>query len=126
MPAVLTGALDLGQDSVRRLVLASLAAADQGRRAAYTVFVLTAASGAALKALENLMATTRFSHPFVDRFLNEGEAKGSMLLRFLAARGFDVPDSLRERVLSCTDLTQLDKWGDRAATAASVEDVFSA
>jgi hypothetical protein len=122
--AVLTGVLDLGQDSVRRLVLASLAVADESRRAAYTVFVLTAASGAALQALENLMATTQFSHPFVDRFLAEGEAR--MILRVLEARGLQVPDEIRERVLSCTDLAQLDQWGDRAVTAATVEDVFKA
>jgi hypothetical protein len=126
--AVLTGALDLGQDSARRLVLASLAAADESRRAAYTVFVLTAASGAALQALENLMATAKFSHPFVDRFLDEGRAEGEarMILRVLAVRGLQVPDDVRERVLSCTDLAQLDRWGDRAVTAATVEDVFSA
>jgi hypothetical protein len=125
--AVLTGALDLGEDSARRLVLASLAAADESRRAAYTVFVLTVASGAALQALEALMATTQFSHPFVDRFLAEGEAKGEarMVLRVLAARGLQLPDEVRERVLSCTDTAQLEAWGDRAATADTLDDVFS-
>jgi hypothetical protein len=48
-----------------------------------------------------------------------------MLLRVLAARGFDVPGQVRERVLSCTDLQQLESWGDRAVTAASLDDVFS-
>jgi hypothetical protein len=47
--AVLTGALDLGQDSARRLVLASLASLDESRRASYTVFVLNAASAAACR-----------------------------------------------------------------------------
>jgi hypothetical protein len=74
------------------------------------------------------MATTQFSHPFIDRFLAEGEAKGEaqMILRVMAARGLRVPDEVRERVLSCTDMSQLAKWGDRAATAGSVEDVFGA
>lgn len=98
--------------------------ADESRRAAYTVFVLTAASGAALQALENLMATTQFSHPFVDRLLAQGEAR--MILRVLEARGLQVPDEIRERVLSCDDSTQLEIWGYRAATAGSVDDVFKA
>lgn len=137
--AVLTGALDLDQDNARRLVLASLASADESRRTAYTVFVLNAASAAAQDALENLMATTQFSHPFIDKYIAEGKAKGKaeglaegeakgearMVLRVLAARGLEVPEEIRQRVLSCADTAQLETWGDRAATAASVEEVFS-
>jgi hypothetical protein len=148
--AVLTGALDLEQDSVRHLVLDCLARVDDSKRRSYTIFVLNAASAAAQQALEELMATTKFSHPFIDRLEAEGlargeaigeargeaigeargeaigEAKGEaqMILRVLAARGLQAPDELRERVLSCTDTAQLEAWGDRAATAASVEDVF--
>jgi hypothetical protein len=124
--AVLTGALDLDRDEVRRLVLASLASADESRRTAYTVFVLNAASAAAQQALEDLMATTQFSHPFIDHIEARGEARGEarMILRFLSARGLQVTDEVRERVLSCTDTAQLEVWGDRAATAASAEDIF--
>jgi hypothetical protein len=62
----------------------------------------------------------------LDRVKAEGEAKGEadMLLRVLAARGFDVPCPVREQVLSCTDLGQLESWGDKAVTAASLDDVF--
>jgi hypothetical protein len=136
--AVLTGALDLGQDSVRRLVLAKLASLDEGRLKAYTVFVLSAASESARQALEALM-TTKFKDPFVDRLLAEGEAKGKaegeakgkaegearMILRVLTARGLHVPAEIRQQVLSCADLSQLETWGDRAATAATVDDVFA-
>jgi flagellar biosynthesis/type III secretory pathway protein FliH len=147
---VLTGALDLNQDSVRRQVLASLAGLDEDRRKIYTVFILTAASPQAQDALEELMTTTEFHHPFVDRLLAEGEAKGlaegeakglaegeakgeakgqakgeaQMILRILAARGLQPPAAIRERVLACTDTSQLETWGDRAATANTIEDVF--
>jgi hypothetical protein len=47
-----------------------------------------------------------------------------MHLRFLAARGFEIPDDIRERVQSCLDTTQLEDWGAWAATAASLEDIF--
>jgi hypothetical protein len=144
--AVLTGALDLGQDSTRRLVLARLADLDASRLATYTVFVLNAASEPARQALEALM-TTKFKDTFVDRLLAEGEARGKaegeaegeargkaegeaqgearMILRVLAARGLKVPADIRQRVLSCADTGQLEAWGDRAATAASLDEVFS-
>ncbi len=136
--AVLTGALDLGQDSTRRLVLARLADLDASRLATCTVFVLNAASESARQALEALM-TTKFKDTFVDRLLAEGEARGKaegeakgeaqgearMILRVLAARGLKVPAEIRQRVLSCDDTGQLEAWGDRAATAASLDEVFS-
>jgi predicted transposase YdaD len=82
--------------------------------------------------------TTKFKDTFVDRLLAEGEAKGRVegeakgraegeariILRVLAARGLEVPAKVREQVLSCTDASQLETWADRAATAASVEEVF--
>ena len=76
--------------------------------------------------MEALM-TTAFKDDFIDRIEAKGRAEGEagMLLRVLAARGFEVPGHVRERVLSCTDLGQLESWGDRAATAASLDEVFS-
>jgi hypothetical protein len=123
--AVLTGAIDLNQDSARRLVLASLANLDDSRLATYTVLVRSAVSESARQALEDLM-TTKFRDTFVDRLLAEGEAKGEArtILRVLAARGLEVPAKVREQVLSCTDSSQLETWIDRAAIAVSVEEVF--
>jgi hypothetical protein len=128
--AVLTGALDLGQDSSRRLVLTRLAELDESRLKTYTVFVLNAASEPARRALEALMTTAPFKNSFVDRLLAEGKAEGKaegearMILRILSARGLHVPAEIRQRVLSCTDTSQLETWGDRAATAVSVDEVF--
>jgi hypothetical protein len=119
--AVLTGALDLSQDSARKLVLASLAELDQSRLATYTVLVRSAVSDSARQALEELM-TTKFRDTFVDRLLAEGEAR--TILRVLAARGLEVSTKVSEQVLSCTDTSQLETWADRAATAVSVEEVF--
>jgi hypothetical protein len=77
------------------------------------------------------MATAQFKNAFVDRLLAEGEAKGEargearMILHVLSARGLQVPAEIRRRVLSCADTRQLETWGERAATAASIDDVFS-
>ena len=134
--AAFTGAADLEQDVGRRLVLGAVAAAglDAERLETYTSLIRACAPAAARAALEALM-TTVFKDDFVERYKAEGRAEGEargraegeagMLLRVLAARGFDVPGQVRERVLSCTDLEQLESWGDRAVIAASVDDVFS-
>jgi hypothetical protein len=93
---------------------------------------------AARALLEALMATG-FKDDFVERYKAEGRAEGvaqgkaedvaqgkaSMVLRILAARGFDVPGKVREAVMSCTDLRQLDRWGEAAATAAALGDIFN-
>jgi hypothetical protein len=108
-------------------VLGAIAAAslDEDRLETYTHLIRAAASAAARDALEALMTLT-FKDEFIDRIKAEGKAEGiaAMLLRVLTARGLEVPARLRERVLSCTDLAQLEAWADKAATATSVEDVF--
>ena len=124
--AVLAGALDLGHDSARRLVLAALAGLDQARLKTYTVFVLNAASAAARRELEALMTTAAFKNAFVDRLLAEGKAEGEarVILRVLSARGLEVSAEMRQQVLSCADTSQLETWADRAATATCADDVF--
>jgi hypothetical protein len=130
--------LNLDRDDTRRLVLDTLATLDDTRLATYTVFIRAAASPQARKALEDLM-TTRYKDDFVDRLLAEGEAKGKaegeakgkaegealIVLRILTARGLEVPTEIRQRVLSCADTSQLETWADRAATATTLDDVFS-
>lgn len=57
----------------------------------------------------------------------EGQAKGKADAIFLVlqARGLPVPDDVRRRVLSCSDLDTLSAWLERAATVASTDAVFS-
>lgn len=58
----------------------------------------------------------------------EGQAKGKAegILTMLRARGLPVSESVRARVLSCKDLSMLDRWLVRAATADSDIDVVAA
>jgi hypothetical protein len=56
----------------------------------------------------------------------QGEAHGEAraLLTVLDARGVAVPEAIREQILACTDLTQLDTWLRRATTATIADDVI--
>ncbi len=137
--AALTGAVDLEQEAGRLLVLHAIAAAslDEDRLETYTHLIRVAAPAGARPALEALMAIT-FKDEFIDRIKAEGKAEGiaegkaegkaestaAMLLRLLAVQGLKVPAPVRDRVLSCTDLGQLEAWADKAMTARTLEDVF--
>lgn len=53
----------------------------------------------------------------------EGRAEGILLV--LEARGIDLPDETREKITSCDDPQLLRQWLSRAATAATIEEVFT-
>ena len=127
----LTGAVDLEQEAGRRLVLETVADAnlDEDRLETYTHLILAATPAAARADVEAMMSLT-FKDEFIDRIKAEGKAEGkaesaaAILLKMLAARGVKVPAPVRDRVLSCTDLSQLDAWVDSAMTASTLRDVF--
>ena len=54
----------------------------------------------------------------------EGKAEG--ILALLKARGLPVSEPVKARLLSCKDLSILDRWLVRAATASSDSDVIAA
>ncbi|MFJ9628683.1 hypothetical protein ACIRU8_13395 [Streptomyces sp. NPDC101175] len=52
-----------------------------------------------------------------------GEAKGVLLV--LEVRDIPVPDSVRERITTCTDLDRMDTWLERSRTVERAEDLFA-
>lgn len=64
---------------------------------------------------------------FEQRFGASWEARGEakMLLKVLAARGLTVDEATRAKILACTDVAQLERWGERAVSASSLDEVFS-
>jgi hypothetical protein len=56
--------------------------------------------------------------------LSEARGEGRAVLTVLDARGVAVPAAVRELVLACTDLAQLDTWLRCALTAATIDDVI--
>ncbi len=64
--------------------------------------------------------------PFQE-WVDLGEARGraSALLAVLEARGLEVDEATRTRITTCTRLATLNRWIARAATAATLDAVFS-
>ncbi|MGW3100975.1 hypothetical protein [Streptomyces sp. NPDC001100] len=52
-----------------------------------------------------------------------GEAKG--ILFVLEVRGIPVPDSVRERITTCTDPVRMDAWLERSRTVERAEELFA-
>jgi len=70
--------------------------------------------------------TYRYESELTEELRAEGRAEGqaTMLLRVLQARGLDLSDELRERILSCSDSETLNAWADRAVIAKSADEIF--
>jgi hypothetical protein len=135
------GVLDMGTDSGARRVLDAVhdvgaSAADRRR---LVTLILETAPAAARQILEDLMATTEWKNDFVESFVNvgiekgreEGRAEGAMrakaedILKILDARYLQPTKAQREQVNAATDVAQLDRWFDRALTAATAAEVFT-
>ena len=82
--------------------------------------------------LETLMVTGTYEYKsdFAKKYYGDGvadgEAKGEArsILTVLATRRVEVPDSVRERVMSCTDPAVLNRWLERSVTVSDAEDLF--
>lgn len=61
----------------------------------------------------------------IGKEIGEARGEGRAVLTVLEARGVAVPDDVRDRILGCTDLGQLDRWLRRALTATTAEDVVN-
>ncbi len=61
------------------------------------------------------------------KYFAEGEAKGEAksILTVLDARGIAVSDQVRETILSCRDLDQLEKWLRRALEVSRAEELLA-
>jgi hypothetical protein len=46
------------------------------------------------------------------------------VLTVLEARGVRVPGAVRDQILACTDMDQMDVWLRRAVTATTIDDVL--
>ncbi|GAB2527706.1 hypothetical protein [Nocardiopsis aegyptia] len=89
---------------------------------------------------EELMATGTYEwqSDFARKYVGQGRAEGreegreegqllakhDALLRLLEWRGISVSEDERSQINACDDLAQLDRWFDRATTAASTAELF--
>jgi hypothetical protein len=94
----------------------------------YLALIQSALGDVARKAFEmNAQAGKLISRWHTDSF-EKGEAMGiaKTIISMLEARRLTVTESQRQRVLDCTDVTQLNRWVDRSVTITDVAALFDA
>jgi hypothetical protein len=127
---VLTGDLDLTSHEARMFALRAIADAPGELLPGYTRLIRALTPKSARADLEELLRTV-LKDPFVDGLLDQGRAEGrteeaaQVLLRVLAARRITVPVDIRDLVMGCTDTARLEAWVDRAATATTIDEIFT-
>jgi hypothetical protein len=129
-----TKAIDLATPGGREAVLTAIeqTKASHADTAALSTIILGVADTAARGELEALMASPKFHSTFVDGLLQQGEDKGAVrskvedLIKVVQARGLELTQAQQELVTSCSDLSQLDAWFDRALDAKTADEIFAA
>jgi hypothetical protein len=120
---------DPGRVKVLDALLEALASVDEQQAKLYADVVLATLPVVARHYLEELMATGTYEYQsdFARRYVAEGKAEGkaSAVLEVLDARGLDVPEPTRTRIMNCQDLDQLDRWLRRAVAVDAVNDLFA-
>jgi hypothetical protein len=126
-PVYLTTAIKANK--VPRAIQAGASHADT---AALSTIILGVADAAARAELEALMASPKFHSTFVDGLLQQGEEKGAVnskiedLIKVIQARGLELTKPQLTLVTTCSDLSQLATWFDRALDAKSTDEIFGA
>jgi hypothetical protein len=126
-PVYLTTAIKANK--VPRAIQAGASHADT---AALSTIILGVADAAARAELEALMASPKFHSTFVDGLLQQGEEKGAVnskiedLIKVIQARGLELTKPQLTLVTTCSDLSQLATWFDRALDAKTTDEIFGA
>jgi hypothetical protein len=102
----------------------------------YHDVVLAGLPSAARTRWEEFMSTTAVGREYLSEHLRalaaqheargRAEGEGIAVLTVLEARGITVSVEIREQILACTDVEQLDSWLRRAVSATTAEDVVRA
>jgi len=113
-------------------VLAAVAHLDDERARFYADLTLASLGRAARTALEEMMDSGKYQYQseFARKYFDKGKVEGHIeaavaaLLAVLEARSLEVSANARARIVSCSDLGELERWLRRAATAPTVDAVF--
>jgi hypothetical protein len=113
-------------EAVISALCGALAELPEHLRVKYTRIASNALTDLGLERLEAYMTDTTYRRNSGNSIFHRLEAQGeaSMLLRILDKRGIAVDAAARDRIASCADIDQLERWGDRALEIVRVEELF--
>src|SRR4029079_16847822 len=112
--------------TIAAAVLPAVQGLDDDRVRLYCDLVYNSLNEEARRALEEIMKGYEYQSDFAKKYVAQGraEARARSVLIVLRARGFEVPDAARERILSQKDPELLQRWLEKAVVADSVDAVL--
>jgi hypothetical protein len=113
--------------AIAAAVLPALGALDDERARFYGDLVLTSLNEAARRVLEAMMKGYEYQSDFAKKYVAQGRTAEAArnLLTVLGVRGITVSDVARERILAQGDPERLERWLEKAVTAASLGEVLN-
>ncbi|WP_437590598.1 hypothetical protein [Sorangium sp. So ce1000] len=111
-------------------VLPAMEGLDDERARLYYDLPYNSLNEAARLALEAMMKGYEYQSDFAKKYVAQGRDEGRIeeavrsLLSVLRARGIAVPDAARERILAQKDPERLQRWIEKAVTAAALTEVL--
>ncbi|MGM9382542.1 hypothetical protein [Streptomyces antibioticus] len=141
VPLAVLSAMTHGRGRKAPAILESLAAAlkdvDRDNAAVFVQFVDSCLTDPQAQQMwRDLMTAMQYfwRHPLAQEVREQGREEGKeagrvemlaeTILNILRWRGIEVPDTVRTRVESCTDLDLLTTWSERAVHATTAHDLF--
>ena len=122
--------------SIAHTVLAAVAGLDEERVRLYVDLAMASLSEAARTALEALMhrGTYEYQSEFARKYVAQGREEGreeglhegerAALLEVLDARGLQVDEQTRQRILACMEQSQLKLWLRKAVSVQAAQELF--
>ena len=139
LSAMAHGKEEVGQ-AIAESVFAAVQGLDPGRLRLYLDLALCSLNEVARTALEALMKSGNYEYQseFARKYVAQGREEGreaglekgrqegelAALMEVLDARGLQVDEASRQRLLACTELSQLKGWLRKAVTVKSVQELF--
>ncbi|AUX28613.1 MULTISPECIES: hypothetical protein [Sorangium] len=115
-------------------VLPAIQGLDDERARLYYDLLYNSLNEAARLALEAMMKGYEYQSAFAKKYVAQGRDEGRIegrveeavraLLSVLRARGIAVPEAARERIVALKDPERLERWLEKAATAAALAEVL--
>lgn len=128
LSAMAHGSEEVGM-TVAQTVMTALGGLDSERVRLYVDLAMSSLGEAARSALEALMQRGKYEYQseFARKYVAQGRQEGEQaaLLEVLDARGLQVDEPARQRIMTCTDLAQLKSWLRKAARAESIQELFA-
>ena len=112
--------------TIASVVLPAILELDDDRTRFYYDLVYNSLNEAARRALEAKMKGYEYQTDFAKKYVAQGRVEGRAedVLTVLRARGFVVPEAVRERILAQKDPERLERWLEKAVVATSVAAVL--